>query len=89
MGTLIDLLIVLAVLVIVALVLWFLFTKVPLPEPIRSIVLIVVVVVVAIIAIYFLLSLRGGHFSLSWLDAKDWALAALNQTSAKVINFLA
>ena len=78
MDMLINLLIIVAVLVIVALVLWFLFSKLTLPEPIRSIVLIVAVVVVAIIGIYFLLSLRGGHFSLGLLD---W--------TGPLVNFLA
>lgn len=55
----IDLLIYLAVLVIVVVLIWWLLSQLPLPEPAGQIIRIVLVVVVAIIAIFLLLNLTG------------------------------
>lgn len=54
-----DLVVYLAVLVIVVVLVWWLLTQMPLPEPAGRIVRIVVVVVVAVIAIMLLLQLTG------------------------------
>jgi heme A synthase len=55
----IDLLVWVAVLAIVVILIWWVLSQLPLPEPARKIVTIVLVVVVAIIAIGFLLSVAG------------------------------
>ena len=58
--SLIDLIIYIAIIAIAVIILWFLFTQMTLPEPIRQIVLIVAVVLIGVIAIGMLLSMRGG-----------------------------
>ncbi len=65
MGSVIDILIILGVIVIVAVVVWFLLAKLQLPEPAGTIVQVVVVIVVAVLAIGFLLSFLGGGGRLS------------------------
>ena len=55
----IDILIYLAVFVIVAIVIWYVLSQLPLPEPLNRIVMIVVVVIGAIILIMILLSITG------------------------------
>lgn len=55
-----GLLVWLAVIVIVAVVVWFLLTKIALPEPVGTIIQIAIVVIVAIVAISALLNF-GGH----------------------------
>lgn len=65
--TLVDFLVWVGVIAIVAVALWALLSQMTLPDPIKKIVTIVGIVLVAIVAIAFLLSMRGGHFSLSWL----------------------
>lgn len=55
----IDLIVYLAVLVIVVILVWWLLSQVPLPEPAGRIIKIVLVVVIALIAIMLLLNLTG------------------------------
>lgn len=55
----IDLIVYLAVLVIVFILIWWILSQLPLPEPIGRIVQIVLVVVAAIILISLLLNLSG------------------------------
>jgi len=55
----IELLVWLAILAIVVIAGWYVLSQVPLPEPIRRIVLIVLVIVVAVLAIGVLLNLTG------------------------------
>ena len=57
--SLVDLLVWVGVLAIVLVAVWFVLSQIPLPEPIRQIVIIAVVVIVAIVAIIALLNL--GH----------------------------
>ena len=56
---LVDLLIWLGVLAIVCIAIWYILSQIPLPEPIRQIVIIVLVIIIAIVAIITLLNL--GH----------------------------
>lgn len=56
----IDILVWLAIIVIVCLVLWFLLSKLALPEPAGTIVQIAIVILVAVVVIGFLLNV-GGH----------------------------
>lgn len=60
----IDLLVYLAVIVIVAILIWWLLTQLPIPAPLNRIVTIVVVVFGAIILIGLLLSATGHGFPL-------------------------
>lgn len=55
----IDILVYLAIFVIVAIVIWYLLSQLPLPEPLNKIILIVVVVVGTVILIALLLGLTG------------------------------
>jgi hypothetical protein len=59
-GELIHLIIWLAVIVIVIVAVWYILSQIPLPDPIRQIIIIAMVAVVAIVAIIFLLQLSGG-----------------------------
>ena len=55
----IELLVWVAVLAIVIILIWWILTQLPLPDPARKIITIVLVVVVAIIAIGLLMNLAG------------------------------
>ncbi len=55
----IDLLVYLAIFVILAIVIWYILSQLPLPEPLGKILLIVVVVIGAIILIGILLNFTG------------------------------
>lgn len=55
----IDFVIYLAVLVILVVLVWWLLTQLPLPDPARKIIQIVAVVIVAVVAIMLLLQLGG------------------------------
>ena len=55
----IELLVWVAVLAIVVILIWWILTQLPLPDPARKIITIVLVVVVAIIAIGLLMNLAG------------------------------
>lgn len=57
-----DIIIYLAILVIVILVVWYLLTKITLPEPAGTIIQIAIVVIVAVVVIGFLLQMQGGGF---------------------------
>ena len=61
----IDLLIYLAIIVILAIVIWWVLSQVPLPEPLKQILMIVIVVIGAVILIGLLLNFTGhGGFAL-------------------------
>lgn len=60
----IDLLVYLAVFVIVVVLIWWLLSQLPLPEPIGRIITIVLVVIAALILISLLLQFAGGSFPL-------------------------
>ncbi len=55
----IDLLVFLAVLVIVVILIWWLLSKLSLPEPAGTIIQIAIVVIVAVVVIGLLLSMTG------------------------------
>lgn len=55
----IDLLVYLAVFVIIAILIWWVLSQIPLPEPLGKILIIVVVVIGAIILINILLNFAG------------------------------
>jgi len=57
----IDLLIYLAIFTIFAIVAWWVLSQLPLPPPLRQILIIALVVIGAIIIVYLLLGMRGGH----------------------------
>jgi hypothetical protein len=57
---LIHLIVWIAVLAIVAVAVWWILSQVPLPDPIRKIVIIAVVAIVAVLAIILLLQVGGG-----------------------------
>lgn len=54
-----DLVVYLAVIAIVVILLWWILTQIPLPEPAGQIIKIVIVVIVAVIAISILLNFTG------------------------------
>ncbi len=61
----IDLLIYVAVFAIIAIVIWWVLTQIPLPDPLKKILLIVLVVIGAILLIGVLLNVTGhGGFPL-------------------------
>ncbi len=60
----IDILVYLAIFVIIAILVWWLLSQLPLPEPLRTILVIVMVVIGAIILIGLLLNFTG-HGGLS------------------------
>lgn len=60
----IDLVIYVAVICILAVLLWWLLSQVPLPEPIKKVLTIVFVVVVVLIIVILLLQLAGSGGSL-------------------------
>lgn len=72
-----DLIIYLGVIVILALVVWFLLSKISLPEPAGTIIQVAVVVIVAVIVVGMLLSLRGGGLRLGSADSA-YQLSAQN-----------
>ncbi len=55
----IDLLVYLAIIVILAIVIWWVLSQVPLPAPLKQILMIVVVVIGAIILVGILLNFTG------------------------------
>jgi len=57
----IDLLIYLAIFTIFAIVAWWVLSQLPLPPPLRQILIIALVVIGAVIIVYLLLGMRGGH----------------------------
>ena len=57
-----DILIYLAILIIIVLVVWFLLSKINLPEPAGTIIQIAIVVVVAVVVIGFLMQFQGHSF---------------------------
>lgn len=63
-GELIHILIWLAIIGIAIVAIWYILNQLPLPEPVKQIIIIVIVVIVAIVAIMFLMQLggmSGGH----------------------------
>ncbi len=60
----IDLLVYLAIIVILAIVIWWVLSQVPLPEPLKQILMIVIVVIGAIVLIALLLNFAHGGLSL-------------------------
>ncbi len=55
----VDMLIYLAVFVILAIVIWWVLSQLPLPDPLRTVLVIVVVVIGAVILINILLNFAG------------------------------
>ncbi len=60
----IDLLVYLAIIVILAIVIWWVLSQVPLPDPLKRVLTIVIVVVGTIILIALLLNFAHGDHSL-------------------------